>query len=336
MKKYFLNATIFTVASLLIAFWLGGMKYAIMATMLGIIEVSLSFDNAVVNATVLANMTRIWQKRFLTWGIMIAVFGMRFILPIVIIMCAGKIGITKAINIALFDPQTYAQMMLNCHIQIMGFGGTFLLLVSLSFFLDGEKNTHWIPSLEKSLSYFGEIKYLSLIIMSLIVLIASIGLRDYTLISFLFSSVLSLIIYILIDKMGSLFNIDNAGTTIAKNGLSGFLYLEVLDASFSFDGVISSFIITNNIILIALGLGIGAIFIRSLTILLVEKGVLSEYKYLEAGAFYSIFALAISSFVSIYVDVPSIITGGISVFLIALSFISSVNYNRNLKFCKGN
>ena len=72
-----------------------------------------------------------------------------------------------------------------------------------------------------------------------------------------------------------------------------FLYLEVLDASFSFDGVIGAFAITNDIVLMALGLGIGAMYVRSLTVYLVRQGTLDDYVYLEHGAHYAIGALAV-------------------------------------------
>lgn len=330
MFKYFTNALIFTILSISISLYLGGLQFALVALILGIIEISLSFDNAIVNASVLTDMSPIWQKRFLTWGILIAVFGMRFALPIMIIMGAGHVGIITALNIALFEPVEYQRMMTACHMQVMAFGGTFLLLVALNYFIDAEKKSHWFTFIEQHLAWIDNIEYIKLIITGLIILFVCIGLRNYELLGFLFYSGISILIYTLINKLGDLLNVET-DVTIVKNGLAGFLYLEVLDASFSFDGVISSFIITNNIILIALGLGIGAIFIRSFTLLFVDKGVLQEYKYLEAGAFYSIFILAIFSFLSIYMEVSSIITGCVSVAVIALSFFSSVRHNQNIK-----
>ncbi|CAM5505348.1 hypothetical protein SALBM135S_04575 [Streptomyces alboniger] len=78
-----------------------------------------------------------------------------------------------------------------------------------------------------------------------------------------------------------------------------FLYLEVLDASFSFDGVIGAFAVTNDIVLMALGLGIGAMYVRSLTVYLVRQGTLDDYVYLEHGAHYAIGALAVILLVTI-------------------------------------
>ena len=109
-----------------------------------------------------------------------------------------------------------------------------------------------------------------------------------------------------------------------------FLYLEVLDASFSFDGVIGAFAITQDIFIIAVGLGVGAMYIRSLTVYLVRKGTLSEYVYLEHGAHWAIGALAAILLVSIKYEVPEVVTGLIGVGFIGAAFCSSLIRNRGL------
>jgi len=113
-----------------------------------------------------------------------------------------------------------------------------------------------------------------------------------------------------------------------KAGLFLFLYLQVLDASFSFDGVIGAFALSNNVFIIAAGLGIGAVFIRSLTVFLVRKGTLSEFRFLEHGAHWAIGALAVIMFLSIGFDVPGIITGLIGVIFIGAAFIHSLILNK--------
>jgi hypothetical protein len=132
-------------------------------------------------------------------------------------------------------------------------------------------------------------------------------------------------------------NVDS-GAVRARSvvGLAGkaaffmFLYLEVIDASFSFDGVIGSFAITNDIFEIALGLGIGAMYIRSLTVFLVRKGTLDDYVYLEHGAHYAIGALAVILLATIKYEVSEVITGLVGVVLIGASYWSSVVRNRRL------
>lgn len=113
-----------------------------------------------------------------------------------------------------------------------------------------------------------------------------------------------------------------------RGGLGAFLYLEVIDASFSFDGVIGAFALTTNLFLIAVGLGIGAMYVRSMTIMIVEKQTLTHFRYLEHGAFYSVFFLSVAMFAQSIVHVPEPVTGLVGVVMIVLALISS---NRHRK-----
>ena len=123
-----------------------------------------------------------------------------------------------------------------------------------------------------------------------------------------------------------------AATRAISAGFASFMYLEVLDASFSFDGVIGAFALTNNLFIIALGLGIGAVFVRSLTIRLVEAGTLATYTFLEHGAFWAIGALSLIMYLKAAgVETPEIVSGTIGAGLIGLSLVSSVLHNRSRK-----
>ena len=154
-------------------------------------------------------------------------------------------------------------------------------------------------------------------------------------------------IYLLVNGLANLFESEGDESDEDFAGISGpassakgakavvgkaafflFLYLEVLDASFSFDGVIGAFAVSNNVVIIAAGLGIGALFIRSLTVYLVKKGTLAEYVYLEHGAHYAIGALAVMLLVSIGTEISDYVTGLTGVFFIAVAFLSSVLKNR--------
>jgi hypothetical protein len=115
---------------------------------------------------------------------------------------------------------------------------------------------------------------------------------------------------------------------MVRSGLGGFIYLNILDASFSFDGVIGAFALSNNMIIIALGLSIGAFFVRSMTIHLVKKGTLAEYLFLEHGAFWAIIALGIIMLASAKFHIPETITGLIGATLIGLSLWWSVRHKR--------
>ena len=117
--------------------------------MLAVLEISLSFDNAIVNANKLKEMTPVWQQRFLTWGILIAVFGMRIVFPLLIVVIAARIGPIEAIVLAARQPEEYARIMHEAHLPIAAFGGTFLMMVGLTYFFDHEKDVHWITGIER-------------------------------------------------------------------------------------------------------------------------------------------------------------------------------------------
>jgi hypothetical protein len=149
--------------------------------------------------------------------------------------------------------------------------------------------------------------------------------------TYLVAGIFGLLTFIAVEALGNVLEgSEDATGVVVRSGLASFLYLEVLDASFSFDGVIGAFALSNNLFIIALGLGIGAMFVRSLTVMLVDKGTLSEYRYLEHGAFWAIIALSIIMLTSAYerVEVPETVTGLIGAVLIGLSLWSSVRQNR--------
>ena len=300
--------------------------------MLSVLEVSLSFDNAVVNAVVLGEMDAVWQKRFLTWGMVIAVFGMRIVFPLAIVAIAAGIGPMEALRISLTDPARYEHIVSGAHVGIAGFGGAFLAMVGLSFFFDGEKDVHWITWLERRLALMGDIKAAEIAILLVAVYGISLLLPPAEALTFLGASALGIVTFIAVEAIGTLLEMQDAAQKAAgqmvRSGLGGFLYLNVLDASFSFDGVIGAFALSNNMVVIALGLSIGAMFVRSLTLLLVRQGTLAEYRYLEHGAFWAIIALAGIMLVSARVEIPETVTGLIGAALIALSLWWSIRHNR--------
>ncbi len=309
----------------------GVVSFLIVGTMLAALEIALSFDNAIVNANKLEEMTPVWQRRFLTWGILIAVFGMRIVFPLAIVAVFAWINPLQAMQMALTDQEQYSEIMGHAHGPISAFGGTFLMMVALKFFIDEDKSIDWIAVLERRLRQWGAIRGFEIAFVLIIVVLIAQTIPDKDVGAFMSSAVMGLLVFTLVDGLGTY--LDNvAGSTAevgAKAGLGGFLYLEVLDASFSFDGVIGAFALTTNILLIAIGLGIGAMYVRSMTIMLVERGTLAEFRYLEHGAFYSIFALSVIMFLQSIVHVNELITGGIGMTLIGLAFYASIVHNKN-------
>ena len=257
---------------------------------------------------------------------------MRIVFPLAIVAIFAWVNPFEAMRLALAEPDEYSRIISSAHGPIAAFGGTFLMMVALKFFVDQDKSIHWIEWLEHRLRRCGSIRGFEIAFVLLIVALISQSIADGNKSSFLFSAIMGLLVFTLVDGLGTF--LDQSSQSIAhlgaKGGLGAFLYLEVLDASFSFDGVIGAFALTTNIILIAIGLGIGAMYVRSMTIMLVEKGTLQHFRYLEHGAFYSIFALAVIMFLQSLVHVPETLTGTIGVFLIGYALFSSKRHNKRV------
>ena len=331
--QYFKLSFLVTIVCIVFAFLWGGVYGVFIALILGVLEISLSFDNAVVNASVLKKMDDMWQHYFLTWGILIAVFGMRLLFPVVIVAAATDLSFMGVTEMALSDPDQYAEHLNASHIQIAAFGGMFLLMVFFSFIFDSEKDIHWQVAIEEKLSSWGKLESIEVIIALSLLLVLQSWLPDAERLEAVIAGVFGVVLYVLVGSLASLFEDDDVGQavsgTVKKAGMMSFLYLEVLDASFSFDGVIGAFAITQDVVIIMLGLAIGAMFVRSLTIMLVRQGTLDEYIFLEHGAHYAIGALAAIMLISMQIHVPEVITGLIGAALIGLSVYSSVRHKKH-------
>ncbi len=341
MLKYYRASMLFTIVCLALAAWYGwgqsgsveGMAQVLwIVIVLSILEISLSFDNAVVNATVLEEMDEIWQRRFLTWGMAIAVFGMRVLFPLGIVAIAAGLGPMDALHLSLNDPQEYERIVSSAHVGIAGFGGAFLAMVGLKFFFDADKEVHWIAWLEEQLARVSAVYAAEIALLLLGLWGVSALLSPDEALTFMISGVLGIVTFICVEAIGTVLELREealrAQGAVIRSGLGGFLYLNVLDASFSFDGVIGAFALSNNMAVIALGLSIGAMFVRSMTIMLVRKGTLGEYRYLEHGAFWAIIALGAIMLLSARFHIPEAITGLIGATLIGLSLWWSVRHNQ--------
>lgn len=338
MLTHFRASLLFTIVALLLGAWLGWSMSGTVPGMLSVVwicavlaalEISLSLDNAAVNATVLRDMDPVWQSRFLTWGILIAVVGMRIVFPLLIVALAAQLGPLAALRLAIDQPEAYARILTGAHVSLMAFGGTFLGLVGLRYFMDPDKAVHWIGWLERPLQRLGRLRSAGIAVMLLTVWLASGGLPEAEARQFLSAALLGMLGFVLVDMLGQSMEQPDRTTGLAvKSGLASFLYLEVLDASFSFDGVIGAFALSKNLFVISIGLGIGAMFVRSMTLYLVHQGTLSTYRYLENGAYHAILVLAAIMLVSVHQPVPEVITGLAGAVLIGLSLHSSIRWNR--------
>jgi hypothetical protein len=306
----------------------GALQVVFIVAVLGVLEVSLSFDNAVVNAKVLEQMDPVWQRRFITWGIAIAVFGMRIVFPIVIVAVVAQLGPIAAVMLAATEPDRYQHILESADVTVSAFGGAFLAMVGLKHFFDSEKVEHWLTSIERPLTRLGRIEAVELGLVMLLLYFVGTRLEEHEQTAFLVAGMFGLITYIAVDGVSAVLDPESAVTgAAARSGLGSFLYLEVLDASFSFDGVIGAFALSSNLFIIAIGLGIGAMFVRSLTIMLVRKGTLTEYRYLEHGAFWAIVALGVTMFLKTIMHVPEVVTGLIGAGFIGFAFWDSLRHN---------
>jgi uncharacterized protein len=336
--KYFRGSLLVTVvglfASAVMGYELTGtvaglVRVTFIVAVLAVLEVSLSFDNAVVNAAVLRQMDPVWRKRFITWGIAVAVFGMRIVLPLLIVAVVAGIDPWQALVLSATRPNEYSHLIESAHVTVAAFGGAFLVMVGLKHFFNQNKDVHWIPMLERPLNYVGRVEAVGLGFVLLILWAVGLWLPEHERYGFLVAGIFGLIAFIAVDGISALLDPADVATGAgARSGAAAFIYLEVLDASFSFDGVIGAFALSNNLFVIAIGLGIGAMFVRSLTIMLVERGTLTEYRYLEHGAFYAIIALGVIMFVKTVTPVPEAVTGLIGAAFVGVSFLHSRHDNR--------
>jgi hypothetical protein len=322
--KYFQNSIIITIIGLITAFFIGGLEALYITALLAILEITLSFDNAVVNAKILEMMSKEWQTRFINYGIPIAVFGMRFLFPLLIVATISDMSLSDTFSLALNEPSQYSTLLKSKEELIFAFGGAFLLMVFLDFFFE-EKEIIWIKKIENSsiTKRLGSVNNIEISLATIIGLIISSQTLNNDIVFYYFSGVF---LYILLQSLDSFLSTDTL-----KSGIAGFIYLEVLDASFSFDGVIGAFALSNNLFIITIGLGIGAFFVRSLTIYLVHKKTLQEFIYLEHGAHYAIGTLAFLMFIKIFYHISEVVVGSLGLGIILLAFIHSYYENKKIE-----
>jgi hypothetical protein len=379
--RTFFWSFVVTAAGLAGGFWYGtskptdgetamtaGLTALFLVAILSILEISFSFDNAVINATILRRMSKFWQTIFLTVGILIAVFGMRLIFPFVLVSASAGISPWAAVDLALgseAQQQQFADLLVDAHPTIAAFGGIFLLMIFLDFVFE-ERDFVWLRWLERPLAKIGKLDQLSVVIALAVIAAAGEFLAaDEDRTRVLLAGVLGLLTYLLVNGLSDLFTIDEdededdedkevaaeaiaeseavregqispakaTGQVVLATGRAAFflfLYLEVLDASFSFDGVVGAFAITLDPFVIAIGLGVGAMYVRSITVYLVNRGTLDNYVYLEHGAHWAIGALAVILILTMHFHIPEVITGLIGVAFIAASLWSSVRRNHKV------
>lgn len=248
-------------------------------------EVVSSIDNAIINAQVLSTMTQQARKWFLIWGMFIAVFVVRGVLPFLIVLVTNPgLGIIGAITATFSsDPKVISAIEQSAPILLIG-GGTFLLFL---FF-------HWLFLEPKHFGLTGERFILSqgvwfyAVVSILLSVIVWYALRINPFMAF-GAVVGSTAFFITHGFKQNAEEEEKKLLTQTRSDLSKILYLEVIDATFSIDGVVGAFAFTLSVPLILLGNGIGAFVVREVTTYNIKR--IQKYVYLKNGAMYSIFFL---------------------------------------------
>lgn len=342
MWKHFGESIVLTVLGLVGAyFWAehmhpgSGLASLFIVIVLSVLEISLSFDNAVVNAMKLEHMTDEWRHRFLTWGILIAVFGMRLLFPVLIVALFAKVSMIAVAKMAVYNADLYSHYLHETHAPIVAFGGAFLMMLFLHYFFNEKKDVHWIRCIEEPLCHSGNVYGIETVLTLIAIFATQSYVSEEHRLGVVLAGMSGVILYLVIEGVSKFLEEKEAkraakmvGTVARTSGFVSFMYLELIDASFSLDGVLGAFALSKDVVIIAIGLSIGAIFVRSLTILLVEEGTLKQFRYLEHGAHWAIGALAVLMFVSTFKEVPEVITGLIGLVFIVCALISSVLYNK--------
>lgn len=328
--QYYSFALTVTFAIMVAAVIFGGPGALLPITALALIEITFSFENAVINSQVLGSMNRFWQRIFLTIGIAFAVFGVRLLLPLVLVSVTAGHTLTSVLDLALNKPDIYAEELKSAYPVIAAFGGVFLLMIGLRFFSE-KKDVTWIGTVENPLNDFDQPWWVSTggAVAAILIIYKFLAHGESRIVT---AGILGAVTFLVVKLIGELImKLGRSNERFAEgshsHGLIQFIYLELLDASFSFDGVIAAFAITKEVVLIAAGLGIGAMYVRSMTVHLLKQGTLSDYRYLVHGAHYAILALAVLLLTSIRHEIPEVITGLLGLLIIASAFISSRRYN---------
>ena len=298
--------------------WYGWVALATVLLLI-VLEVTLSFDNAVVNAKVLEGMDPVWRHRFLTWGILVAVFLTRALLPIIIVAVSAWTSPWIIAHLALFDADQYARLLEQSEYVVGSFGAMFLLMAGFHYFFDAEKEVHWLESVEKRFASLGNIEAMAIIVALVILSLVAIALPDHRS-EILLAGIFGITLFSVVQGAAKAFS------RLAVTGSSAalFVYLEILDAAFSLDSVVGAFALSKEIVIIIIGLGIGAYFVRSLTAYMVEHQTLGKIKYLEHGAHWALLGLAGAMIANMFFHVPDPITGFVGLLFVGTAYLSSM------------
>jgi uncharacterized protein len=291
------------------------------AIVIGLIvfEVVNSVDNAIVNASVLKTMSVLWRKRFLLIGIITSVFLVRFLLPLIIVWISVPTLSAPDLFLAFLGQSDVAAQAIELQKPlILMFGGVFLLFLYFHWLFLEKKEPLYI---ERFLKEKHGVWFFAFVAIFLVVVMYLARSNPMVMLAAAIGSATFFIVYGLRQTAEESERNMVAGSS-GLSDLSKFVYLEVLDTTFSFDGVIGAFAFTINLLLILIGIGIGAIVVRELTI----KGIdtIAKYKYLKNGALTSIGFLGLFMLIeSFKIELPSYVPIIVTFLVIGIAFYMS-------------
>lgn len=334
LLRHYWPELLITLAIWVLIGWQMGLTAFIITVILSILEITLSADNAVVNSRVLVRMSRKWQILFLTVGILVAVFLIRFALPIIMVAAMTSLSSEEVLRLALNDAERYGHYLEEIAPSINAFGGIFLFFVAMFFFLEKNRKNFWIRPVERTLQRLAHVPYLRYILAFStfvpVFYITDPDDRDVVFGALVAGALVYLILHSIVLMMAQVNKRNQLKEQVGWAAFVSFMYLEVLDASFSLDSVVGAFALTNNIIIIMAGLGIGALWVRTMTLYMVKHETLNTYRYLESGAHWAIACLALIMFLKLaHIEVPELVVGTIGLVFIGGSMLSSVRANRS-------
>lgn len=303
--------------------------FTIILTILGLIlfEVISSIDNAIINADVIATMGKKARRWFLIYGIIFAVFVVRGVLPLVIIWVLNPHFTLWQVFQSMGDEAVAKSIESTAPILFMG-GGVFLVLLFLHWLFLEDKN--YGLHLERHVEKIG-IWFYAVAAVFLAVLVWYCLEQPDLGSELAFSAVVGSTAFFITH--GFKHNAEQQEARLvsgssAMSDISKILYLEIIDMTFSIDGVLGAFAFTLSIPIILIGNGIGAFVVREITIRGVDK--IKNYLFLKNGAMYSIMVLGVVMIIDGFgLHIPEWLSPVATISIVSFFFIKSKVYMKN-------
>ena len=282
-----------------------------------VFEIVNSINNAIVNAYVLKTMDERWRKFFLFWGLIFAVFVVRGLLPLLVVWASvPDLGFFGAFG-AMFSnsPHVAAEVNAGKPLILMG-SGVFLLLLYLHWLFLEEKEPLFV--MDKFMKPHYGVWFFACAAIILVTLLYGAKYNPFLMLSAAIGNAVFFILYGFREQAEKQSEHLKSGA-FGMGDFAKLLYLEVLDASFSFDGVLGAFAFTTAVPLILIGNGIGAFVVRDLTIHSVDKVVM--YRYLKNGAMTAVGILGLLIIAESFgVAFPDFLPTAVTIFLVGIAF----------------